>query len=68
MVGDHLPDGAAPLRGTDLYYSGLLYSLAGKGEGALMIGGNWNAATGAETLEFLAERDFIRAMKSERAS
>src|SRR5829696_1447593 len=25
----------APLRGTDLYYSGLLYSLAGKGEGAL---------------------------------
>jgi thiol-disulfide isomerase/thioredoxin len=24
-----------PLRGTDLYYSGLLYSLAGKGEGAL---------------------------------
>src|SRR5215210_6397578 len=25
----------APLRGTDIYYSGLLYSLAGKGEGAL---------------------------------
>src|SRR5215217_6537512 len=25
----------APLRGTDLYYSGLLYSLADKGEGAL---------------------------------
>ncbi|HEX7314807.1 MAG TPA: TlpA disulfide reductase family protein [Pyrinomonadaceae bacterium] len=25
----------APLRGTDLYYSALLYSLAGKGEGAL---------------------------------
>lgn len=25
----------APLRGTDLYYAGLLYSLAGKGEGAL---------------------------------
>jgi hypothetical protein len=25
----------APLGGTDLYYSGLLYSLAGKGEGAL---------------------------------
>ncbi|MFL6257762.1 MAG: TlpA family protein disulfide reductase [Pyrinomonadaceae bacterium] len=25
----------APLRGIDLYYSGLLYSLAGKGEGAL---------------------------------
>lgn len=25
----------APLKGTDLYYSGLLYSLAGKGEGAL---------------------------------
>jgi thiol-disulfide isomerase/thioredoxin len=25
----------APLRGTDLYYSGLLYSLAGKGDGAL---------------------------------
>jgi thiol-disulfide isomerase/thioredoxin len=24
-----------PLRGTDLYYAGLLYSLAGKGEGAL---------------------------------
>src|SRR5687767_3714424 len=24
-----------PLRGTDLYYSGLLYALAGKGEGAL---------------------------------
>ena len=29
------PAARAPLRGTDLYYAGLLYSLAGKSEGAL---------------------------------
>src|SRR5438105_5933678 len=28
-------DGRAPLHGTDLYYAGLLYALAGKSEGAL---------------------------------
>ncbi|MBV8858905.1 MAG: TlpA family protein disulfide reductase [Acidobacteria bacterium] len=38
----------APLRGTDLYYAGLLYSLAGKGEGALDSMQKFLAETDAE--------------------
>jgi thiol-disulfide isomerase/thioredoxin len=46
----------APLRGTDLYYSGLLYSLAGKGEGAL-----------DSMRKFLAETDPAPADLKQRA-
>lgn len=46
----------APLRGTDLYYAGLLYSLAGKGEGAL-----------DSMRKFLAEEDEGHADLKQRA-